>query len=85
MKAIINLGAKDYVFEEVPISKIGEDEILIRVEVCRICSRDVKYWDGGAIFWGGKDGQSKYLKEPVIPGHEFVGHVVELGKNVTSY
>ncbi|XCI75435.1 MAG: hypothetical protein ABI045_01575 [Flavobacteriales bacterium] len=55
MKVIINGGLKDYVLEKVPIHKIDEDEILIRVEACDICAGDVKYWDRSVMFWGGED------------------------------
>ena len=55
--------------------------MILKVEACGICAGDTKAYAGAASFWG-FDGQPKYIKEPMIPGHEFVGKVVEIGPNV---
>ncbi|KAK8807426.1 hypothetical protein WA158_004185 [Blastocystis sp. Blastoise] len=52
----------------------GDNEIKIRVTACGICRTDLHIID-------------RELNEPrenVIPGHQIVGIVMELGKNVTS-
>lgn len=51
-----------------------EDEIVLRTEAVSICSTDVSYFRGhlAAEVW------------PVIPGHEYVGRVVEVGARLRS-
>ncbi|MGW2248916.1 zinc-dependent alcohol dehydrogenase [Kitasatospora sp. NPDC001660] len=56
----------------VPDPECREDEILLRTEAVSICSTDVSYFRGHlfAEDW------------PIIPGHEYVGRVVEVGKRL---
>jgi propanol-preferring alcohol dehydrogenase len=51
------------------------DEVLIRVRVCGVCRTDLHLAD--------HDLAPK--REQVIPGHEVVGEVVELGQNATRF
>ena len=81
MKAIVAYAPGDYRFEMVDTPRAGEGEMILKVEACGICAGDTKAFAGAASFWG-FDGQPKYIKEPMIPGHEFVGKVVEIGPNV---
>lgn len=81
MKAIVTYAPGDYRFEMVDTPHAGEREMILKVEACGICAGDVKAFGGAPSFWG-LDGQPKYIKAPMIPGHEFVGEIVELGKNV---
>ncbi|KOR83528.1 iditol 2-dehydrogenase [Bacillus sp. FJAT-22058] len=81
MKAVVAYSPGDYRLEEVPVPQIGEGEILVKVEACGICAGDLKAFDGAPSFWG-DDQQPAYIKAPMIPGHEFIGHVVSLGEGV---
>lgn len=81
MKAIVAYAPGDYRFEMVDTPRAEEGEMILKVEACGICAGDTKAYAGAASFWG-LDGQAKYIKEPMIPGHEFVGTVVELGDKV---
>ncbi len=81
MKAVVCYAPGDYRLETVDIPRTERGEIVIKVEACGICAGDVKAWEGAASFWG-FDGQPKYIKEPMIPGHEFIGIIVELGEGV---
>lgn len=81
MKAIVAYAPGDYRFEIVDTPRAGEGEMILKVEACGICAGDVKAFHGAPSFWGG-DGSPAYIKAPMIPGHEFVGRVVELGANV---
>ena len=71
MKAIVAYAPGDYRFEMVDTPRAGEGEMILKVEACGICAGDTKAYAGAASFWG-FDGQPKYIKEPMIPGHEFV-------------
>ena len=70
MKAIVAYGAKDYRFCEVDTPKVGEGEILIKIEAAGICASDRAVYMGGDP-WGG-------IESPRVPGHEFVGTVEEM-------
>jgi threonine dehydrogenase-like Zn-dependent dehydrogenase len=83
MRAVVAYAPGDYRLEEVPVPRAGADDIIIKVEACGICAGDIKSYVGAESFWGG-NGQPPYIKAPMIPGHEFLGHVVELGENVAK-
>src|ERR1700739_4509325 len=83
MRAIVAYAPGDYRFETVPVPRAGADEIIVKVEACGICAGDIKAYVGAESFWGGA-GQPKYIKAPMIPGAEFLGHVVEMGENVAK-
>lgn len=84
MKAIVAYAPHDYRLEKVPVPEAGSGELILKVEACGICAGDVKAWQGAPRFWGG-EGQPKYIKEPVIPGHEFIGRVAAVGRDVMGY
>jgi erythritol/L-threitol dehydrogenase len=77
MKAVICHGPEDYRLEEVAVPRPGPGEALIKVEAAGICASDLKCYRGAARFWG--DGiRPAWAETEVIPGHEFVGTVVQL-------
>lgn len=80
MKALVAYKPGDYRLEEAPVPTAGEGEIVIKVEACGICAGDLKAYHGAPSFWGG-EGNPSYIKAPMIPGHEFLGFVVEIGPN----
>jgi erythritol/L-threitol dehydrogenase len=84
MKAVVAYSPGDYRLEEVAVPAIEEGEILIKVEACGICAGDLKAFDGAPSFWG-DESQPAYIKAPMIPGHEFIGHVVALGEGVEGF
>jgi len=73
MKAMVLEEPKKFVYKDVPIPEINDDEVLIRVKYCGICGSD----------WGSYTG--KYADEvaclPIATGHEFWGIVERAGKN----
>ncbi len=81
MKALVAYAPGDYRLEMVDVPRAEEGEIVIKVEACGICAGDVKAFQGAPRFWGG-EGNPPYIKAPVIPGHEFIGRIVEIGSNV---
>jgi erythritol/L-threitol dehydrogenase len=83
MRAVVAYAPGDYRLETVPVPRAGSDDMIIKVEACGICAGDIKSYVGAESFWGG-NGQPAYIKAPMIPGHEFVGHVVELGDHVVA-
>lgn len=85
MKALVAYGKGNYKLEsDYPVPKCGPDDIIIKTEGCGICAGDLKCLHGAAMFWG-DDVQPSWVEPPFIPGHEFLGHIVELGENVTEF
>ena len=77
MKAVICHGPEDYRLEDVAVPRPGPGEALIKVEAAGICASDLKCYHGAPKFWG--DGiRPAWAETEVIPGHEFVGTVVQL-------
>ncbi|MBB6451391.1 2-desacetyl-2-hydroxyethyl bacteriochlorophyllide A dehydrogenase [Geomicrobium halophilum] len=85
MKAVVAYAPKDYRYEEVNTPKIeNQKEIIVKVEACGICAGDIKAFEGAPSFWGDEI-QPSYIKAPVIPGHEFVGRIIQKGDAVTDF
>ena len=59
---------------DVPIPKIGPDEVLIRVAAAGICHSDAHY----------RAGISKFENLPLTLGHEVAGRVEKVGADVTN-
>lgn len=85
MKALVAYGKGNYKLEmNYPTPECGPDDIIIKTEGCGICAGDLKCQHGAAMFWG-DEVQPSWVEPPFIPGHEFLGRVVEVGENVTEY
>jgi erythritol/L-threitol dehydrogenase len=83
MQAVVCHGPKDYRLEDVPIPVPGPGQALVRVEAVGICASDLKCYHGAAKFWGDED-RPAWAETNVIPGHEFVGEVVQLDEAATE-
>lgn len=59
------------VLEDVPDPRPGEGEVRLRVKCCGVCRTDLHVIEGDL----------PPQKMPIIPGHQIVGVVDELGKN----
>lgn len=85
MKALVAYGKNDYRLEtEYPVPECGPDDIIIKTEACGICAGDLKCMHGAERFWG-TEKTGSWVKPPFIPGHEFLGSIVEMGENVTGW
>lgn len=76
MKALVKDKAQiglSFVDKEVP--KIKADEVLIEIKKTAICGTDIHIWDWN--LWAQKN-----ISLPTVTGHEFLGEIVELGKEV---
>jgi len=74
MKAAVLYKVKDLRVEEVEIPSISDEEVLVRVRACGICSSDL----GRVMVYG-------TYRFPLIPGHEFSGEIAETGKKVRGF
>lgn len=85
MKAIVAFSKDEYrLVEDYPTPECGPDDIIIKTEACGVCAGDLKCKTGAAMFWG-DDTQPEWVNPPFIPGHEFLGIVVEVGKNIKGF
>lgn len=82
MKAVVNYGPEDFRVEVVNCPKPKALELVVKVEASGICGSDVHCYSGAKMHWGGDD---PYVKVPVIPGHEFIARVVELGEGAEEH
>lgn len=73
MKALIFDEPKKAVVTQVQMPKITENEVMIRSTRVGICHSDYELLAGQYII---------PISYPVTPGHEWVGEVVEVGRNV---
>jgi threonine dehydrogenase-like Zn-dependent dehydrogenase len=77
MRAVVVHGPEKYVLEEIPVPTPGPGEALVKVEAVGICASDLKAYHGAAKFWGDEN-RPAWTETEVVPGHEFVGTIVEL-------
>ncbi|MEB3103670.1 alcohol dehydrogenase AdhP [Ferviditalea candida] len=73
--AVVNQFHQKLEIKEVPIPKVGQGEVLVRISACGVCHTDLHAANGD---WPVKP------KLPLIPGHEGVGYVEKVGPGVTS-
>jgi len=62
-------------YTQVPDPTIPEDGVILKVKATGLCRSD---WHG----WMGHDSD---IHLPHVPGHEFAGEIVEIGKNVKNW
>ena len=74
VKAEAKAGAE---VREVAVPKYGPTDVLVKVKVASVCGTDLHIYNWDA--WA----QSR-IHPPLIPGHEFCGHVAAVGNEVTS-
>ncbi|MDX1521270.1 MAG: alcohol dehydrogenase catalytic domain-containing protein, partial [Anaerolineae bacterium] len=71
MKAIVFPSPETIAVEEVPDPTCQPDEVILKIASSGICGTDLHIYKG------------EYIADfPLIPGHEFSGTIVEVGKNV---
>ena len=79
MKAVMCHGPEDYRLEEVETPIAGKGEVVVKIHATGVCASDFKCYSGAPMFWGDEN-RKGYVDAPVIPGHEFIGEVVQLGE-----
>lgn len=76
MKAmVLSAPGRPLALEERPDPHPRSGEIRVRVEACGVCRTDLHIVDG----------ELPNVVRPVVPGHEIVGIVDELGQDVSSH
>lgn len=79
MKALVKAKPEPGVWlEDVPEPDVGINDVLIRIHKTAICGTDIHIYDWNA--WA-----RKTIPVPMHFGHEFVGKIVETGRNVHDF
>ncbi|OHC75517.1 MAG: hypothetical protein A3G18_09415 [Rhodospirillales bacterium RIFCSPLOWO2_12_FULL_58_28] len=78
-EAVVIHGPNRAAFEELKIPEIKPGDVLIRVAHVAVCATDLEIFSGALGYY--KNGMAKY---PIVPGHEFSGRVVAVGRNVKN-
>lgn len=73
MKAVVFSQPETIAIEQVADPTCGDDEVIVQVSLCGICGTDLHIY------------RNEYMSSfPLIPGHEFGGRVVEVGRAVKT-
>ena len=79
MKALVKSRAEPGLWlGDVPVPKLGINDVLIKIHKTAICGTDVHIWN-----WD--EWARKTIPVPMVVGHEFVGKVQEVGSNVADF
>ncbi|MGI9302489.1 MAG: L-threonine 3-dehydrogenase [Gammaproteobacteria bacterium] len=79
MRALVKHAAQPGVrMQEAPMPQVGTNQVLVKVDKTAVCGTDLHIysWDEWA---------QHTIKPPLVIGHEFVGHIVEIGPGVHNY
>lgn len=61
--------------DDVPVPGIGANQVLLRVSACGVCRTDLHL----------QDNELPETRYPVTPGHEIVGQVLAMGRDVARF
>jgi threonine 3-dehydrogenase len=78
MKALVKERPEPGIWlEDVPVPKVGPNDVLIRIRRAAICGTDMHIfnWDAWA---------SRTIPVPMAVGHEYCGEIVEIGSEVAG-
>ena len=79
MKALIkDKPTRGAIFTDLPVPRIGDNDLLVKVHVAAICGTDIHIYQWSEF-------ASTRVKLPFLFGHEFSAEVVEVGRNVTHF
>jgi L-iditol 2-dehydrogenase len=77
MKAVVVEGPNQVSYREVEAPAMGDDDVLVESREAGLCRTDIEMMTGAFT-------DPRWVRFPVIPGHEWAGTVVEVGANVES-
>ncbi len=63
------------VADDMPVPRPSTGQLLVRVSACAVCRTDLHVVDG----------ELTEAKLPLVPGHEIIGHVEEIGEGVAGF
>ncbi|MET3926016.1 alcohol dehydrogenase catalytic domain-containing protein [Devosia sp. 2618] len=72
MKRASLIGPRQSRVDNVPLPALGENDVLVRVQMSGICASELHTWEHGA-------------NRPLVLGHEVAGNVVAVGSAVAAF
>ncbi len=72
---VLETPARPLVAAELPVPRPGPGQVLVRVRACGVCRTDLHV----------ARGELPDPKLPLVPGHEIVGEIADLGTQVTGF
>jgi threonine 3-dehydrogenase len=79
MKALVKRHSRQGLWlEDAPDPKIGINDVLIKIARTAICGTDMHIYNWNS--WA-----QATIPVPMVVGHEFVGHIVDVGSNVNDF
>jgi threonine dehydrogenase-like Zn-dependent dehydrogenase len=76
-RVMMQVADRRIVEQEWNVPPVGAREALIKIDACGMCGSDVEQYRGTFA-------ANKILRYPLIPGHEPIGRVVEIGKEAAA-
>lgn len=73
MTAAVMHAPGDIRVEQIPVPEIGPGDVLVKVAACGVCGSDIPRMNFSGAYY-----------HPIVCGHEFSGHIVEVGAEVTG-
>jgi len=77
MTAAVLYGKEDVKIERVPIPRVGDGEVLVKVQVALTCGTDLKVYQRGY--------HARMIVPPALFGHELAGVIEEVGPGVRAF
>jgi L-iditol 2-dehydrogenase len=77
MKAVVVERPNQVSYREVDAPAVGPDDVLVKSREAGLCRTDIEMMTGAFA-------DPRWVRFPVIPGHEWAGTAVEVGANVES-
>src|ERR1700756_3149554 len=77
MTAAVLYGKEDLKIEKVPIPRVGDGEVLVKVQVALTCGTDLKVYQRGY--------HARMIVPPALFGHELAGVIEEVGHGVRGF
>ncbi len=77
MTAAVLYGKEDVKIERVPIPRVSDGEVLIKVQVALTCGTDLKVYQRGY--------HARMIVPPALFGHELAGVIEEVGPGVKGF
>ena len=72
---LLKSAGRRLVLDDLPVPRPGAGQVLVKVAACAVCRTDLHVVDG----------ELPNPKLPLVPGHEVVGRVEQLGAGVTNF
>ena len=77
MTAAVLYGKEDIKIERVPIPRLGDGEVLVKVHVALTCGTDLKVYQRGY--------HARMIVPPALFGHELAGTIEQVGEGVRGF